>query len=106
MELKMPLNQVMNLSRWPRMKEITELIAVKGEDFAAPEYHQMLQDCVAELTVTIVALNKQTNQASLLAAQTDWKDPPTGGPSMYGIENMGDHGFCTPRGKLSKTSHG
>ena len=81
----------LSLTSWPRMKEVTRLIAEKGEEFAEFSnngYHRMLLDCLNELTVVLVAVCRTTNVANVVAAYSDWRDCEGGGGRIYGVDNM------------------
>jgi hypothetical protein len=89
----------MNFSKWPKIVEITRL--VKNED--VEECDNLLDECMKELTTTVVAIDKTSSGASLVLAQSNFAGSNS---DMDGIDNMGDHGFCWPRGRLSSHSHG
>jgi len=96
----------MDCSNWPQFVEITRLIESCEEDSFAhnDQYNRMLDVCMTELTAVVVAVHKVTSNASLVLAQSNFGgDSPSG---MHGIDNMGHHAFCVPRGKLLATSHG
>jgi hypothetical protein len=102
--LKIRVHPYMDFTNWPRFPEICQLIETLEEDFAAQPHHNMLHECLKELTATIVAVHKGTSKVSLVAAQSNFGDKPN--DPLSGIDNMGHHGFCTTRGKLSSHSHG
>jgi hypothetical protein len=57
-----------------------------------------------ELTATVVAIDKTSSGATLVIAQSNFAG--TNSSMLDGIDNMGDHGYCWPRGGLSSYSHG
>ena len=99
--LKIPL-EGMNLSRWPKIVEITRLVETNGQAFA--DNDDLLHECMGELTAVVVAVDKTSFEASLVVAQCDFSVRSR--VDDGGIDNMGDHGFCWPRGCLSSRSHG
>ena len=70
--------------------------------------HNMLDACMKELTAVVVGVHKGTSsKVSLVIAQCNFGDSPNNGEHHdYGIDNMGDHGFCFPKGCMSAKSHG
>ena len=95
----------MDCSNWPQFSELAGLIETcEGDTFADnPQYNRMLDDCMKELTVVVVGVHKLTYKASLVVAQSNFGDSPS---TMHGIDNMGGHGFCVPRGSMLVKSHG
>mmetsp|Transcript_18768 Transcript_18768/g.40659 ORF Transcript_18768/g.40659 Transcript_18768/m.40659 type:complete len:153 (+) Transcript_18768:962-1420(+) len=92
----------MDFSNWPKMVEATQLAKNYREDDWTGE-EGLLHECMRELTITVVAVNKSTSRSTLVLAQNDLAGT---GSRLAGIDDMGDHAFCWPRGKLSLHSHG
>jgi hypothetical protein len=92
----------MNFSKWPEIVEITRLVKMHV-DGAELNNDDLLYECMKELTATVIAIDKTSSEASLVLAQSNFAGTNSG---LDGIDNMGDHGFCSPRGGLSCHSHG
>jgi hypothetical protein len=93
----------MNFSKWPKIVEITSLVK-KHEDGEEFDNNDLLRECMKELTATVVAIDKTSSGATLVIAQSNFAG--TNSSMLDGIDNMGDHGYCWPRGGLSSYSHG
>jgi hypothetical protein len=94
--------QGMDFSKWPKIVEITRLIKNHNEEEGL-DNDDLLHECMRELTATVVAIDKTSSRASLVIAQSDFAGTNS---RTAGIDNMGDHGFCIPKGELSCHSHG
>jgi hypothetical protein len=102
--LEIPLHTI-NLSKWPKLVEITRGVEDEGEGF---DGDSLLQTCMRELTTTVVAINKTSSEASLVCTQCNFSDDPARSrelPRLYGIDFMGDHAYCWPKGRLPSRPH-
>jgi len=97
----------MDYSQWPQLAELTRLIETsEGDSFGNNDHNDNLLDaCMRDLTAIVIAVHKGTSKASLALAQCNFGLAPRGRHD-HGIDNMGDHGFCWPIGKMSAKSHG
>jgi hypothetical protein len=101
-----------DFSNWPNMTEVSRMAAAYNSDEESDEegdppnqlYDEVLDQIMRDLTVTIIAVDKRSSQSSMVIAQSDFAG--TGSRSDGGIDNMGGHGFCWPRGEMSLHSHG
>lgn len=82
----------LNTSKWSKMEEL--MSSIEGDVLN----DDLLHSCMRELTATIVAVNKTSFEATLVAAQCNF--------AGEGIDNMEGHGFCWPLGRLASRSHG
>jgi len=97
---------------WPELLEINKIfesIDDGAEDAAtyeaAERFERHLSDHMEDLTVVVVAIHKETDAVSLLAAQSNFGDRQRGSGDSA-IDNMGDHEFCWPHGYMASKSHG
>jgi hypothetical protein len=92
-----------DFSNWPNMAEVTRMVReYNEEDEGGIPNDELLHQIMKELTVTVIAVDKRNSQSCMVIAQSDFASRLGGG----GIDNMGDHGFCWPRGETSLYSHG
>ena len=97
----------LDFSNWPQLAELTHLIETSEGDSFAAEHNDKLDDCMKELTAIVISVHKGTSKASLTLAQCNFGDPPSARERReHGIDNMGGHGFCWPKGCMSARSHG
>jgi len=98
----------LDYSNWPQLAELTRLIETSEEGMMINEHNErMLDDCMKELTAIVIGVHKGTSKASLSMVQCNFGDPPSARERRsHGIDNMGDHGFCWPKGRMSARSHG
>jgi len=98
----------LDYSKWPQLAELTHLIeSSEGDSFVNEHNERMLDDCMKELTVIVIGVHKGTSKASLTLAQCNFGEPPSVRERRdHGIDNMGGHGFCWPKGSMSARSHG
>lgn len=97
----------MDFSNWPQLAELTRLIEMSEGDSFAAEHNNKLDDCMRELTAIVIGVHKGTSEASLTLAQCNFGDPPSAHERRdHGIDNMGGHGYCWPKGSMSARSHG
>ena len=96
-----------DFTNWPQLVELTRLIETCEEDTFATnrQYNNMLDACMRELTAVVVGVKKNNSEASLVIAQSNFGQTPNNDYDS-GIDNMGDHGFCWPKGCMSAKSHG
>jgi hypothetical protein len=88
----------LDLSNWSELLETSRLAVLHGERFGAEEDNDTsLRECMVNLTAVVVAVNKSTSKACLVAAQTDFSN---------GIDMLGREGYCWPLGYPSSCSHG
>jgi hypothetical protein len=99
----------LDLSNWSELQEISRLAVLHGEQFGDEDHHMTtLRECMINLTAVVVAVNKSTAKACLVAAQNDFggDDPPTDEDSSYGVFVDHDEAQCCPLGYLPRCSHG
>jgi hypothetical protein len=93
----------MDYSQWPQFAELTRLIETsEGDSFANEHNDIMINSCLRDLTAVVIGVHKETSKASLSIAQC-FVIPSTRGD--HGIDNMGENGFCWPKGSMSAHSH-
>ena len=93
----------MDYSQWPQFAELTRLIETsEGDSFANEHNDIMINTCLRDLTAVVIGVHKETSKASLSIAQC-FVIPSTRGD--HGIDNMGENGFCWPKGSMSAHSH-
>jgi hypothetical protein len=99
--LEISLEEI-DFSDWPNMAEVTRMARGYNEE-GDPPNEQLLIQAMRVLTVRVIAVDKRNSQSSMVIAQSDFAcaDRRDGG-----IDNMGGHGFCWPKGELSLYSHG
>ncbi len=101
----------MDYSQWPQFAELTRLIETsegEGDSFANDHNDNMLDTCLRDLTAVVIGVHKETSKASLSIVQCNFGISQTAGERRqagHGIENMGSHGFCWPKGSMSAYSH-
>jgi hypothetical protein len=100
----------MDYSQWPQFAELTRLIETsEGISFANEHNDNLLDACLRDLTAVVIGVHKETSKASLSLVQCNFGIPQTARErrmNEHGIDNMGDHGFCWPKGSMSAHSHG
>ena len=95
----------MDYSQWSQFAELTRLIETsEGDSFANEHNDNMIDSYLRDLTAVVIGVHKETSKASLTLVQCNFGiNPSTHGD--HGIDNMGDHGFCWPKGSMSAHSH-
>lgn len=95
----------MDYSQWPQFAELTRLIETsEGDSFANEHNDNLLDACLRDVTAVVIGVHKETSKATLTIVQCNFGiNPSTHGD--HGIDNMGDHGFCWPKGSMSAHSH-
>jgi hypothetical protein len=99
----------LDLSSWSELQEISSIAVLHGDHFGEEEDDfTSLDECMVDLTVVLVAVNKSNSKACLVAAQNDFGggDLPSDGNLSYGFFNIGGVWHCCPRGHLSSCLHG
>ena len=87
----------LDFSAWPEALELMRIMISLGNEFGNEDHHiTLLRECMNELTVVLLPVNKTTLKPSLIAVHSGFGDE---------IQIDGDYVDCYPTGYLSVFSH-
>jgi hypothetical protein len=87
----------LDFSAWPKALEIKRIMISLGDEFGDENHITLLRECMNELTVVLLAVNKTTFKLSLIAVHSGFGE--------IQIPPYGDYVDCYPTGYLSVFSH-
>ena len=87
----------LDFSAWPESLELKRIMISLGDEFGDEDHYTLLRECMNELIVVLMAVNKTTLKPSLIAVHSGFSD--------IDIDRELGYVDCYPTGNLSMFSH-